>query len=889
MPSMNPAVARVREALKGKDPDVIKRSLAALESEATAAEAGDVLTEALGSAFWPVRRLAANLLIELGDVVVPRLSLLIDAGTRDQVYWACYALSRLGPPAGPVLRKAVTSTVKEHRLYALHTLARRKEPDSIESLIVALDDPVWSLRKRASDALSTRPERDRIVDALRQELGRGNRNRIYWAVRILAKLLGAKAVPILKKLVAFKDDDLRYLAVTALGRIPAEEVPPLLVDYLKDRSTVVREKALELLVGRGSQVRAPLVALLDAPDTTAEARYWGLRALKTVSFPDFIARARGLMATDDQEQRHACIRALSEASSQEAAELLIGCFKNPSWVMRKLCAEHVSAMGERAVEPLHKAATGTDEDQQYWAIVALARIGSPAMSSLRELVMSGDPSIRSLAMSALAEGDRPEEAVTLLKECLKDEHWPVRRQAAECIRTLGIKVAPFILEAATSPEGNVRFWSKKVLKELMGDDAVRFADQAIHLTEELKSRLFLGIKELPVEELKRVVVLEPEEAITRLKLQRPGLTVPERPRPPASAGTLPVVGPNPSDYLVSLVQLLTSTGGLEAHLRAGIPPMVRSGGSLARLETSPLTRAELERIAAFFSGPGAGVAGRLPLSIGYDLERAGRLKVQLFQEARGLAVSVRPLGFYAPRMRDVGEDELLDPLVSAGSGLVVISGLSCSGRTWTASALLDAINQERPVHIATVEAPVEHLHQPRQALISQIGIPMDAANHLEGLKIALSADARVIMVSDASGSETALMALEAAATNTLVILIMRAHSAVQALQRLIDVVEPVQRDRALLLLTNCLKACVHQALLPHVSGKGVCVAREVVSGVPNVLHPLGQGRFAEIAGLVKANPPQGVRPFEEAVRELQRRGVISQIVARTAIKERGVH
>src|SRR5690606_21919404 len=115
---------------------------------------------------------------------------------------------------------------------------------------------------------------------------------------------------------------------------------------------------------------------------------------------------------------------------------------------------------------------------------------------------------------------------------------------------------------------------------------------------------------------------------------------------------------------------------------------------------------------------------------------------------------------------------------------------------------------------------------------------------------------------------------------------VRALGAVAAVRHVLELAGPARRERALALLSGALRASVSRVLVPHISGKGTVIAREILLGVPNVLHPLAQGRFDETDKLLPEPPPEGLRSFAQTLRTLVARGLITQTAAREAAPAR---
>lgn len=509
MKPVNVAVSRAKTALAAGDSNRIKSALAALAEDETP-EATEFLVSVLGGANWHARKLAATLLIDRGDGVLPYLGQPLGNENLDQAYWICHVLSRLGTGAQLILEGQLNSPDAQRRRYAIHSFARRTGEKPIELLIQALDDPLWTNRKRAAECLSSRTDKDLTAKILRSKMVHGSRNQVYWGVRILPRLMGERALPILEKLLKLPDSDIRYLAITAMGTLRSPTSVPWLVQAIEDPAAPVRERATEILASLGAQSGDRLQEL--ARTGSPESRYWSLRALLQLAPDKGIDSAIDLLKNPSVDIRHAVVRAVAAVPSKATMDILFEAFRDSSWTLRKQASNHLAATGERAVPLLEEGVSGGDQDVVYWCIATLGKIGTPGLPRLKTMLAHTDADVRGFVIDALS--DNPSEgALDLLVTSLGDKTWPIRRQAATVLTRQGPRAGKFVLEKMYSKNGDERFWCRQIFKDVFGQGAAALIT-ALDGLEEFERRLVVGnLSKLPPHELEGLMLLTAEDII----------------------------------------------------------------------------------------------------------------------------------------------------------------------------------------------------------------------------------------------------------------------------------------------------------------------------------------------------------------------------------------
>jgi twitching motility protein PilT len=904
--SENPLVAQARQFLEDEGDEDVKLILSKVAEECTPAEAAAVLSEGLAHPSWTVRKVAAYFLIRTGREAFSFLRAILRKGNTDQVYWACYVLSQIELTGCPVLATVLDSKDRRHRACAINALAHRHASDAITHLIKALDDPAWSLRKQAADILMGRRDPDPVVERLKVEITNSSRNRVYWGVHILAGILGPRTLPIMMKLLPWKDDDLRYLVIVALARLRVEGIVALLVHYLGDPSPLIRETVMDLLAERGPEALAPVVELIRS--NTPGSLESSLELLARISPEYFFPECQYLLATAPPEHKYTVLRVLGRVGSDPAITLLISLFEDPQWVIRKYASKELARLGDRVVPALVNAARGPSEEIQFWAIRTLGRLGRAAAQFLMEALRTGDRETRGFAIAALQEEGVPETFVGAFVELFADDHWPHRKQAAECVITMGVRALPALLKPCLSQQEHIRFWSRKVLAEIGGPKAERFVTTLDALTPEEQSRVIDCLSEIPGHELIGLLSQPPLQAEAQALGTKPAVDAPAVPPPPPRSALAPVtppestvtplaaepdarsaqVRPNPparptatmrilrQDIAVLMDSLLAKAIELKATdllLKSGHPAMALCENGPVELGTRMITGEELDSACRIVLGRTWSGTVDSPIQQCFDLATAGRCRARVFKEEATLCLQLRQIGLRPPRLREIRAETLLQGIPELRDGLVLLGGAPGSGKSWTASALLDAINNSRCTLIATVESPIEHINFPRPNFISQIEVPGEFPTMAEGLRAACNSGAGVIYLSSVPDAQTAMLALEEAATCSLVIATVQSTDAIDAIRQFAKLAGEVS-PKALGLLASALRASIAQ--IPARSGDESFVAvREILTGVPRVHQLLALGRIDELAEILRMQPPiSGIQSQETAVHELRARGVL---------------
>ncbi|QYY36958.1 PilT/PilU family type 4a pilus ATPase [Ruficoccus sp. ZRK36] len=273
--------------------------------------------------------------------------------------------------------------------------------------------------------------------------------------------------------------------------------------------------------------------------------------------------------------------------------------------------------------------------------------------------------------------------------------------------------------------------------------------------------------------------------------------------------------------------------------------------------------------------PMADVDSSFPLTIE---DQAYNFRINAFHENDGLAAVIRLLPPKIPDLQECGfpNDQVWKHICGIHQGLVIVSGVTGSGKSTTIASLLDTINQSSARRIITLEDPVEYLFKSKRSLISQRELGRHVSNFAQGLRSALREDPDIIFVGEIRDLETASLALAAAETGHLVFAPLHTRDAIGALTRLIDMF-PAERERELSTqLSFSLAYVLSQKLIPRADGKGRTVAMEVLRNTPQMGNFLRSRKLHQIYSAMETGGEYGMITMERRLLQLHEDGAISR-------------
>ncbi|KKU63685.1 MAG: twitching motility protein [Candidatus Amesbacteria bacterium GW2011_GWA1_47_16] len=330
-----------------------------------------------------------------------------------------------------------------------------------------------------------------------------------------------------------------------------------------------------------------------------------------------------------------------------------------------------------------------------------------------------------------------------------------------------------------------------------------------------------------------------------------------------------------------LLQYTVEKGASDLHLIAGSPPLVRLDGLLvptAGEEVMTPTRVEqlMEGILSPEQKQVLEVNKELDFSFAYG-EKA-RYRVNAYFQRNTLAGSFRLIAKEIPDIDSLGLPKIAHDFATLRQGFVLVTGPTGHGKSTTLAAILEEINQTRPVHIVTIEDPIEYVYTPARAVISQREIHNDTHSWDIALRSALREDPDIVLIGEMRDFETIAAALTIAETGHLVFATLHTNSASQTVDRIVDVFPENQQPQVRAQLAANLEAVFSQRLVPKING-GRTAAYEIMVGTSAVRTAIREGRTHMLDNIIMTSSEYGMVSLEGTLAKLTRESVISLEIA----------
>lgn len=330
-------------------------------------------------------------------------------------------------------------------------------------------------------------------------------------------------------------------------------------------------------------------------------------------------------------------------------------------------------------------------------------------------------------------------------------------------------------------------------------------------------------------------------------------------------------------YLRSMI----SNSGSDLHLKSGSQVRVRVHGVLKVLGKEELSAEMMDKLAQEITT--ADQYDKLKtdrnLDFSYVLGDENRFRVNFFFQMDGLSAVFRIIPVKILTLDELNLPPVIKTFTEIQRGLVLVTGVTGSGKSTTLAAILDKINRESKKHIITVEDPIEFVHKDRGCLINQRGIGPDAHSFSDALRAALREDPDIILVGEMRDLETIDIALHAANTGHLVFSTLHTLDAKETIDRIVGMFGTEEQNRIRMSLASVLEGVISQRLIPTKRG-GRVAGIEILKKTARIEQLIAENRDAEIPdALFEGKEIYGTQTFDQALLDILRRGEITEEVA----------
>jgi twitching motility protein PilT len=334
----------------------------------------------------------------------------------------------------------------------------------------------------------------------------------------------------------------------------------------------------------------------------------------------------------------------------------------------------------------------------------------------------------------------------------------------------------------------------------------------------------------------------------------------------------------PFDFKGAITELVKRAGS-DLHIKVGRPPMLRIRGDLIELDRDPLKPDQLKALAEQIMTPRQvkEFAEMKEADFAIGVPGVGRFRTNVFQQRGTLSFVFRAIPYQVKATDELNLPKVLNDIAMKPRGLVLVTGITGSGKSTALASMVDFINRTRACNVITIEDPIEFLHKDVKSTISQREVGSDTLSFESALRHVLRQDPDVIMIGEIRDRTTLDTAMKAADTGHLVFSTLHTTDSTQTINRVISFFPPHEHDAVRNLLSTCLNAVISLRLVPTKDGKTRIPACEVLINTAAVKDNIRDSDKAlEIPTLIKEGTVQyGMQAFDQSLMDWYKKDVIS--------------
>lgn len=332
--------------------------------------------------------------------------------------------------------------------------------------------------------------------------------------------------------------------------------------------------------------------------------------------------------------------------------------------------------------------------------------------------------------------------------------------------------------------------------------------------------------------------------------------------------------------LTAVLNLAVREGASDVHIKAGLPPILRINGSLVPIKNHARMAPDLvakSAIKLMNESQQKVFKEKHQCDVAYSVPGLGRFRVNIFQQRGATGIVLRVIPVAIQSFEDLHLPPVISKLAGEVRGLILVTGITGSGKSTTLAAMMDYINNNSSKHIISVEDPIEYLHRDKKSIINQREIGVDAYSFSEALRGALRQDPDVIMVGEMRDLETIEIAITAAETGHLVLSTLHTIDAMETINRIVSSFPPFQQKQIRIQLAGVLKGVISQRLIPTQDGKGRVPAVEVLVSTSRVKECITDKEKTKelVDAISKGQITYGMQTFDQSLMALMKAGHIS--------------
>ncbi len=330
--------------------------------------------------------------------------------------------------------------------------------------------------------------------------------------------------------------------------------------------------------------------------------------------------------------------------------------------------------------------------------------------------------------------------------------------------------------------------------------------------------------------------------------------------------------------LPALLKTMVDQNASDLHVTVGVPPEFRISGNMVKVKTDALTPQDTKELCyqVLTDSQKAEFERNLELDFSFGIKDVARFRGNIFLQRGSVAAVFRRIPVKIPEWNEIGVPNILKEVIKRPNGLVLVTGPTGSGKSTTLAAMLDALNRDEFGHIITIEDPIEFVHPHKNCVVNQREVGVDTKSFKNALRQILRQDPDYILVGELRDLDTIEMALTMAETGHLVFGTLHTNSAIQSVNRVINVFPPHQQGQVRQLLSFTLQAIVSQCLVPKIGGRGRAMACEVLVPSMAIRNLIREEKIHQIYSAMQTGQGEtGMQTLNQALIGYVKSGTIS--------------
>lgn len=326
-------------------------------------------------------------------------------------------------------------------------------------------------------------------------------------------------------------------------------------------------------------------------------------------------------------------------------------------------------------------------------------------------------------------------------------------------------------------------------------------------------------------------------------------------------------------YLKKMVEV----GGSDLHIKANSAIRARIKGSIVPLSKNIFTKEDAETFAKeLLKGRYAEFVEKKELDLIYPFDENSRFRVNIFYQMDGISAVFRVIPVKIPSFDQLDLPDVLRTFTKKDRGLILVTGVTGSGKSTTLASLINEINITKKEHIITIEDPVEFVHQDKGCIVNQRSVGQDTLSFGSALRAALREDPDIILVGEMRDKETINLALHAADTGHLVFSTLHTTDAKETINRIISQFPTEEQNRVRLSVAGVIQGVISQRLIPTIDG-GRRAAMEIMIRTPRVEKLIMENRDYELRDAIEEGKEHyKSQSFDQSILDLYNEGIISK-------------